>query len=98
MWQGTYHEEGAFLYPEWDYQRHLYRKHWCAVREKELAAVHDDFVSARPWHVMGARSACCAAPLRAMRDEDRLMRKREKSGDDVDIDALVEALADAPGT
>ncbi|HEY0721618.1 MAG TPA: nitric oxide reductase activation protein, partial [Gammaproteobacteria bacterium] len=39
VWQGTYHEEGAYLYDEWDYQRQHYHKHWCAVREKELAPV-----------------------------------------------------------
>lgn len=27
VWKGTYHEEGAFLYNEWDHKRAHYRKH-----------------------------------------------------------------------
>ena len=43
VWSGVYHEEGAHLYPEWDYRRQNYRKNWCAVREKTVVPVHDDF-------------------------------------------------------
>ena len=93
VWQGTYHEEGAFLYDEWDYQRQNYRKHWCAVREKELAPINDGFVES----VMaryGRQIGLLRRSFEAMRDEDRLLKK-QRSGDGVDIDALIEALADA---
>jgi nitric oxide reductase NorD protein len=93
VWQGTYHEEGAFLYDEWDYQRQHYRKHWCAVREKELAPVDDGFV-AETMARYGRQIRLLRRSFEAMRDEDRLLRK-QSSGDSVDIDALVEALADA---
>lgn len=36
VWQGTYHEEGATFYPEWDFGRQLYRKNWCVKREKDV--------------------------------------------------------------
>jgi len=93
VWQGTYHEEGAFIYDEWDYQRQNYRKHWCAVREKELIPIDDGFVE----DVMsryGRQIRLLRRSFEAMRDEDRLLKK-QRSGDGVDIDALVDALADA---
>ncbi|HEY0634405.1 MAG TPA: VWA domain-containing protein [Gammaproteobacteria bacterium] len=93
VWQGTYHEAGAFLYDEWDYQRQHYRKHWCAVREKVLVPVEDAFV-AQTMHRYGRQIAQLRRSFEAMRDEDRLLKK-QSSGDGVDIDALIEALADA---
>jgi len=93
VWKGTYHEEGAFLYKEWDYQRQHYRKNWCAVREKTVTPVHDDFVSNTLNKYTGLIKHL-RKTFEAMRDEDRLL-KRQVYGDGVDIDALVEALADA---
>jgi nitric oxide reductase NorD protein len=93
VWQGTYHEKGAELYPEWDMGRQHYRKNWCVMREKPVAPVYDDFP-----RVTLETHAGLVRRLRksfeAMRDENRLL-KRQEYGDDVDIDALVEALADA---
>ncbi|MBA1330801.1 nitric oxide reductase activation protein, partial [Candidatus Endoriftia persephone str. Guaymas] len=36
VWSGAYHEEGAFLYPEWDFRRKHYKKDWCVVRELQI--------------------------------------------------------------
>ncbi|NTV94874.1 MAG: nitric oxide reductase activation protein [Thiobacillus sp.] len=92
VWQGTYHEEGALFYPEWDLGRQHYRKNWCVMREKDVKPVHDDF----PRQTL-AKHAALVKHLRrgfeAMRDENRLL-KRQTQGDEVDLDALVEALAD----
>ncbi|MDX1698776.1 MAG: hypothetical protein R3308_10840, partial [Thiohalobacterales bacterium] len=44
VWKGTYHEEGAFLYNEWDYERQNYRKNWAVLRELEVTPRDDDFV------------------------------------------------------
>ena len=93
VWQGTYHEEGATLYPEWDHGRRHYRKNWCVMREKDVAPVHDDFV-ARTLQKHGGVVEQLRRTFEAMRDENRLL-KRQPYGDDVDIDALVEAIADA---
>jgi nitric oxide reductase NorD protein len=92
VWKGTYHEEGAFLYKEWDYQRQHYRKNWCAVREKTVAPVHDEFVR-KTLNKHNGLIKHLRKIFEAMRDEDRLL-KRQVYGDGVDIDALVEALAD----
>jgi nitric oxide reductase NorD protein len=93
VWQGTYHEEGASLYPEWDYGRQHYRKNWCVMREKEVTPVHDGFRAATLQKYSGLVKHL-RKTFEAMRDENRLL-KRQSYGDNVDIDALVEALADA---
>ena len=93
VWKGPYHEQGASLYHEWDYRRQHYRKNWCAVREKTLSPVYDNFVSQTLNKHRGLINHL-RKTFEAMRDEDRLL-KRQSDGDGVDIDALVEALADA---
>jgi len=93
VWKGTYHERGASLYNEWDYRRQHYRKNWCAVREKTVSPVYDDFVS-RTLSKYSGLIKHLRKTFEAMRDEDRLL-KRQSDGDGIDIDALVEALADA---
>jgi nitric oxide reductase NorD protein len=93
VWSGTYHEEGAFLYPEWDFRRKHYRKNWCAVREKTLTPRHDGFAR-EVLHKYGPLVKQLRKTFEGLRDEDRVL-KRQVDGDGVDIDALVEALADA---
>ncbi|MGD8911137.1 MAG: nitric oxide reductase activation protein [Candidatus Thiodiazotropha sp.] len=92
VWSGAYHEEGAYLYQEWDYRRKHYRKNWCVVREMPVKEEHDDFVA----EVMCKYRRLLASlrkTFEALRDEDRLL-KRQVYGDGVDIDAFVEAWAD----
>jgi nitric oxide reductase NorD protein len=93
VWRGSYHEEGAHLYDEWDFQRRHYRKNWCAVREREITPLYDDF-AARTLAKHHGLIKHLRKTFEAMRHENRLL-KRQPEGDEVDIDALVEALADA---
>lgn len=92
-WSGTYHEEGAHLYPEWDFRRKAYRKNWCAARELELPGGDPDFAAATLDKYRGLIKHL-RRTFEAMRDEDKRL-KRQTDGDEVDLDALVEALADA---
>ncbi len=92
VWSGTYHEDGAFLYPEWDYRRKHYRKSWCVVREMTIKAADDDFVDQTRRKYQRLLSSL-RKTFEAMRDEDRLL-KRQVYGDGVDIDAFVETWAD----
>jgi len=93
VWSGSYHERGAELYNEWDFRRRSYRKNWCVMRELTLDPAVDDFVAetrakyAR--HLVSLRKT-----FEALRGEDRWLKK-EPQGDEVDIDALVEAHAEA---
>jgi len=93
VWQGTYHEEGAQFYSEWDHGRQHYRKNWCVMREKDVTPIRDEFVADVLTKYMGLVKNL-RKTFEVMRDEDRLL-KRQTQGDDVDIDALVETLADA---
>jgi len=93
VWGGTYHEQGAELYPEWDYQRQHYRRNWCAMREQTVTPVDDDF-AVRTLHKYSGLVKQLRRTFEAMRDENRLL-KRQSDGDGLDLDALVDALADA---
>ncbi len=92
VWKGTYHEEGAFLYNEWDFRRQHYRKHWCVLREIDVHPLDSDFV-ARTRQKYAAPIASLRKTFEALRGEERLMKK-QNNGDNIDFDALVEAYAD----
>ena len=93
VWQGTYHEKGAELYPEWDHGRQHYRKNWCVMREKTVTPAYDDFYRDTLGKYAGAVKHL-RRKFEALRDENRL-EKRQTQGDEIDLDALIEALADA---
>jgi nitric oxide reductase NorD protein len=92
VWKGTYHEEGAFLYNEWDFERQNYRKNWAVMRELDVRQQHDDFVP-RTLEKYRGLVVSLRRTFEALRGEDRLLKK-QPDGDNVDIDALVEAYAD----
>ncbi len=92
VWAGTYHEEGAFLYDEWDHERRHHRKGWCVLREHAVPpAPLDDY------HRTLAKYRGLIKSIRrtfeVLRGEERIAR-RQPHGEDVDIDALVDAYAD----
>lgn len=73
--------------------RQHYRKNWCVMREQTVRPVHDDFYR-RTLEQHSGLVRHLRRGFEAMRDENRRL-KRQEQGDDIDIDALVEALADA---
>ncbi len=92
VWAGTYHEEGAFLYNEWDVVRQAHKKNWCVLREIEVVPAETDFYRATLGKYAGfVRSL--RRTFEILRGEDRLL-KRQSDGEDIDIDALVEAWGD----
>lgn len=93
VWKGTYHEKGAHLYNEWDHVRRHYRKNWCVLRERDVHPQYDDFVSAT-LHKYGGLVKSLHRTFEALRGEEKVL-KRQPFGEDVDIDAVVEAHADA---
>ena len=92
VWKGTYHEEGAFIYNEWDYERQHYRKNWAVLRELDVHPTYDHFVDQALYKYRGLAMEL-RRTFEALRGEDKLLKK-QPYGDDIDIDALVEALAD----
>lgn len=93
VWKGTYHEEGAFLYNEWDFKRRHYRKNWCVLRELDVVAQSVQFHDATMIKYGGLVKSI-RRTFEIFRGEDKVLKK-QPSGDEVDIDALVEAYADA---
>jgi len=92
MWSGTYHEEGAFLHKEWDFRRQRYKKNWCALREVHLTAGSTRFVDDTIKKYSGLIKNL-RRTFEILRGEDKTLKK-QPYGDDIDIDALVEAWGD----
>lgn len=70
-------------YPEWDVGRHQYRAEWCTVREVEAEV--DNAASAAIYDAIGVRRPLARLGTGLHR------RHRQFQGDDVDIDAAIEA-------
>ncbi len=83
---------GAILYPEWNYQLQAYLPEWCALRDRPLPKGRPQYVD----EVL-ARYHGLAVTLRrqfeALRQDPKKLR-RQPEGEEVDVDAVVEALAD----
>ncbi len=92
VWKGTYHEEGAERYNEWDFKRNHYHKNWCVLRELEVKPEYDNFV-ATTLEKYKTLLKKLRHTFEIIRGEDKLL-KRQVHGDDIDIDAVVEAFAD----
>ena len=93
VWKGTYHEKGAYLYDEWDCTRHAHRKNWCALREKEINPDYTSTFVAETLHKYRGHIKSLRRTFEALRDEHKILKK-QPDGEDLDIDALVEAIAD----
>ncbi len=93
VWKGTYHEDGAFLYDEWDCTRQAHRKNWCALREKQVKPDPDSSFVSDTLNKYKGLSQSLRRTFEAMRDENRVMKK-QPDGENLDIDALVNSLAD----
>ncbi|HHH45841.1 MAG TPA: VWA domain-containing protein [Thiotrichales bacterium] len=84
--------DAPFVYDEWDYQRQRYRKDWCRVCEPPVPPRDDGFVeeTLRAYRPLLHR---LHHGFEALRDAQRRLR-RQAQGDDVDLDALVDAWVD----
>jgi nitric oxide reductase NorD protein len=82
----------ALTYDEWDYRRSGFRKDWCLIQEKELQPVKGTFIETTLDKYQGL--------LRQLKKQFEMLRtkerfiKRQRHGDDIDLDALVESIAD----
>jgi nitric oxide reductase activation protein len=74
-------------YPEWDVNRKAYRQDWCTVREVEPQVKAD--ASASIDDAVGLRRPLARLGMGLHR------RRRQPQGDDIDIDAAIEARVEA---
>ena len=79
-------------YDEWDFRRSGFRRNWCIVTEKEIPSTRSTFIrnTLDTYHGQIIR---LRHQFEMMRTSERFVR-RQRDGDDIDLDALVESLAD----
>ncbi len=79
-------------YDEWDYRRQGFRKNWCITNIKELPELRSGFINKtlNKYHGLMIR---LRNQFEMIRTTDRFAR-RQRDGDDIDLDALIESLAD----
>ncbi len=85
-------DEHALAYDEWDARKRRWRKDWCRVYPSPIPAGDDAWAAA----AMARHGRLADRLHRALlgHRQQRLLRSRQTDGDDVDVDALVGALAD----
>ena len=84
---------GPLVYDEWDFRRAGFRKHWCQVQVKELSPVAGTFVAAT-LHKYQGLLVSLRRQFEVMSVQETFV-KRQRDGDEIDLDAVVEALSDA---
>ena len=84
-------QEGIVL-DEWDYRRNGYRQNWCRVYERELPILHSTFVAATLEKHRGLLVKL-RRQFEFMKTNEHFVR-RQREGDDLDLDAIVEARGD----
>jgi len=83
---------GDIFYDEWDFRRSGYRKNWCTIRERQLPEVHSTFVAATLDKHRGVLMKL-RRQFEMMKNSEHFIR-RQREGDDLDLDAIVEARGD----
>ncbi len=91
VWKGVYHEDGAFFYDEWDFERKRYRKDWCVLREGDVHPLWDDFAMRTLARHKGSVKSIRRS-FEALRGLEHRLH-RQPDGDDIDLDACVDAFA-----
>jgi len=82
----------ALVYDEWDFRRAGYRRDWCTVHQLELAPGDPAFVAATLRRYRGPLLRIRRA-FEQLQTGERFVR-RQLDGDEVDIDAAIEARSD----
>ncbi|MBO68221.1 MAG: nitric oxide reductase activation protein [Acidiferrobacteraceae bacterium] len=81
--------DGGYYYDEWDFQRQNYRKNWCYLREIDMPPSTDPLVN-RTLEKYSGLVLQLRRTFEGIRGVDRRL-KRQPEGDDIDLEAIVEA-------
>jgi nitric oxide reductase NorD protein len=84
--------QDGILLDEWDYRRNGYRKNWCRIYERELSLLHSTFVDTTLEKHSGLLMKL-RRQFEFMKTNEHFVR-RQREGDDLDLDAIVEARGD----
>jgi nitric oxide reductase NorD protein len=83
------------VYDEWDYRRRAYRRRWCHLYWRDLPPGDADYVAeVRRRYALPIRQI--RRRFEALRADPRVL-KRQPDGAEIDLDALVAAIADRRG-
>lgn len=83
---------GGLRYDEWDFRRGGYKKEWCSLYEYDIHPGHEPFVELT-LRRYGGYVAVLRKKFELLKKEPKMLR-RQRDGEDIDIDAVVEALSD----
>ena len=89
-------EPRSYVYDEWDFRANDYRPRWCMVQEKQVLAGDTRFFSDTLQANAGLMDQI-RRQFEAIRPEMYRKIKHLPEGDDVDLDAAIEALIDLRG-
>lgn len=83
---------GPLVYDEWDYRRAGFRKQWCQVQLKEILPVAGSFVA----NTLAKYRGLLISLRRQfeMMSVSETMVRRQRDGDEIDLDAVIEAVSD----
>ncbi len=84
--------KGTHLYDEWDFRRQGFRHNWCHLLEKDIQPSGGTFINTALGEHRGVIKQL-KKQFEQMRSHHRFVG-RQRDGDDIDLDALTEALAD----
>lgn len=84
---------GPLVYDEWDFRRSGFRKNWCNIINKDIEPIKGTFVSSTMEKYKGLLTNL-RRQFELMSIQERFM-KRQREGDDIDLDALLESVSDA---
>jgi len=79
-------------YDEWDFRRNGFRKDWCTLNEKQLQPIKGTFVDTTLDKYQGLLKQL-KKQFEMIRSTERFM-KRQRDGNDIDLDALIESISD----
>ncbi|MFV0524039.1 MAG: nitric oxide reductase activation protein NorD [Acidimicrobiales bacterium] len=86
-------DERTFLYDEWDHGQGRYRPAWCRLVERRIEGTDHDFIAGvRRRHAQLSRQI--RSQFIRLRPEDRIRVHRQVDGDELDLDAMIEAIVD----
>lgn len=83
---------GPMAYDEWDYRRAGFRKQWCQVQVKQIVPVAGTFVA----NTLAKYRGLLISLRRQfeMMSVTEAMVRRQRDGDEIDLDAVIEAVTD----
>jgi nitric oxide reductase NorD protein len=84
--------KASLTYDEWDFRRNGFRKDWCLLHEKQLLPIKGTFVDSTLVKYQGLLRQL-KKQFEMLRSSERFL-KRQREGDDIDLDALIESISD----